>query len=210
MGELEAVCTGESRPRARGSRRTGIDKRPREGRVLVGRFGVSGDHIADTRHHGGIDQAVYAFAREDYGHWENELGRELPAGSFGENLTTVGIDVQNARIGERWQVGQTLVEVADVRIPCSVFAEFVGEPRWVKRFAQHGVPGAYLRVIEEGTVAAGDSIEVVERRDHDFTVGYTFRALTTEAQLLPAMAAETRISALIRRKIDAVTQGDAR
>jgi MOSC domain-containing protein YiiM len=163
---------------------------------------VDGDEIADLKHHGGHDQAVYAFAREDYAHWEAELGRPLAAGSFGENLTTVGLDVQGARIGERWLVGRALLEVTGVRIPCSVFAGFVDEPQWVRRFTEHGVPGAYLRVIEPGLVAAGDPVSVVEVPAHDLTVGYAFRAGTTRPDLLPSLAAEPRLGRALRTRVE--------
>ncbi len=203
MAHLEAVCIGRIQPTEHGSlKRTGIDKRPVAGRVAVGPLGLAGDQIADLDHHGGLDQAVYAFAREDYAFWEDELGRPLAAGGFGENLTTVGVNVQNARIGERWRVGETLLEVSGVRIPCSVFAGFVDEPRWVRRFTDHGVPGAYLRVLEPGTIAAGDPIEVVSAPAHDFTVGHAFRAGTTQPHLLAALAAEPALSRSLRKRAE--------
>ncbi|MDQ7991406.1 MAG: MOSC domain-containing protein [Propionicimonas sp.] len=203
MAHVEAVSTGRIRPTGHGAlKRTGIDKRPVAGPVRLHPLGVEGDEIADLERHGGHDQAVYAFAREDYAHWEAELGRPLAPGSFGENLTTVGLDVQGARIGERWRVGTALLELTGVRIPCSVFAGFVDEPHWVRRFTEHGVPGAYLRVIEPGTVAAGDPVTVVEVPDHDLTVGYAFRAGTTRPDLLPALAAEPRLGRGLRRRLD--------
>ncbi|MCC6495420.1 MAG: MOSC domain-containing protein [Propionibacteriaceae bacterium] len=202
MAHLEAVNTGRVRATGSGALgRTAIDKRPVTGPVRIEALGVQGDEIADHKHHGGPDQAVYAFAREDYRHWEAELGRALAAGSFGENLTTVGLDVQGARIGERWRVGTCLLEVTDVRIPCSVFAGFVAEPDWVRRFTQHGVPGAYLRVIEPGVVTAGDGIVVAETRPHDLTVGYAFRAATLEPGLLPALAAEERLGRSLSSRV---------
>lgn len=203
MANLEAVSIGTTRPTGHGTlKRTAIDKRPAAGPVRVGQLGVDGDEIADLKHHGGVDQAVYAFAREDYAHWEAELGRPLAAGSFGENLTTVGLDVQGARIGDRWQVGGCLLEVTDVRIPCAVFAGFVDEPHWVRRFTEHGVPGAYLRVIEPGEVAAGDEITVAESRPHDLTIGYAFRAATTQPELLPALASEDRLGRELRSRVE--------
>ncbi|MCA0253520.1 MAG: MOSC domain-containing protein [Actinobacteria bacterium] len=203
MAHLEAVCTGRIRPTEHGAlKRTAIDKRPVAGRVQVQLLGLAGDEIADLKHHGGADQAVYAFAREDYAFWETELGRPLAAGCFGENLTTVGADLQNARIGERWRVGETLLEVSGVRIPCAVFAGFVDEPHWVRRFTENGVPGAYFRVIEPGTVAAGDAIEVISVPDHDLTVELAFRAGTTEPELLPLLATEPRLSYRLRARAD--------
>lgn len=203
MAQIEAVSVGRIRPTEHGKlKRTAIDKRPVAGRVQVGPLGLVGDEIADLDHHGGLDQAVYAFAREDYAHWEAQLGRPLAAGAFGENLTTVGADVQNARIGERWRVGETLLEVTGVRIPCSTFAGFMDEPQWVRRFTENGVPGAYFRVIEAGTVAAGDPIDVVSVPDHDFTVGFAFRAGTTQPHLLAALADVPAISRSLRKRVD--------
>lgn len=202
MAQVEAVNVGRIRPTEHGAlKRTAIDKRPVAGRVRVEPLGVVGDEIADVEHHGGLDQAVYVFAREDYAHWEAELGRPLSAGVFGENLTTVGMDVQNARIGERWRVGEALLELTDVRMPCATFAGFMGEPQWVRRFTENGVPGAYFRVLEPGTVAAGDPIEVVSVPDHEFTVGYAFRAGTTQPHLLKAMAGEPALGRSLRKRV---------
>ncbi|KUJ70016.1 sulfurase [Streptomyces albus subsp. albus] len=198
---------------------TGIDKRPAEGPVAVfapsskgtGGSGVAGDTICDLRHHGGDDQAVYAYAREDLDRWERELGRELPGGVFGENLTASGLDVNGARIGERWRIGSELVlEVTSPRIPCRTFAGWLDERGWVKRFTQAAVPGAYLRVITPGEIRAGDPIEVVHRPDHEVTVSFLFRALTTERELLPrvlvAGEALSRVTLTKAREATAKTQ----
>lgn len=177
---------------------TGIDKRPTDAAVRVaapgakgiGASGLAGDEVCDTRHHGGDDQAVYAMAREDLDDWERELGRSLTAGSFGENLTTLGVDVSGALIGERWRVGpEVVLEVTCGRIPCRTFQGHLGEERWVKRFTAKGAPGAYLRVIEPGEVRAGDAIEILHRPDHEVTVALQFRAVTIERQLLPRLLA---------------------
>ncbi|MBT2402423.1 MULTISPECIES: MOSC domain-containing protein [unclassified Streptomyces] len=177
---------------------TGIGKRPVPGPVRVfapgpkgiAAGGVEGDDVCDLRHHGGDHQAVYAYAREDLDWWERELGRELPGGIFGENFTTSGIDVNGALLGERWRVGPDLVlEVASARIPCRTFQGALGETGWVKRFTQEARPGAYLRVIEEGSVSPGDTIEILHRPDHEVTVDFWFRAFTTERTLLPRTTA---------------------
>jgi MOSC domain-containing protein YiiM len=133
--------------------------------------------------------------------WESALGREIPAGQFGENLTTYGIDLNGAKAGERWRVGGALLELSGVRIPCSVFQGFIDEKQWVKRFTMQGRPGAYFRVLETGPVGAGDAIEVVERRDHDVTVDLLFRALTTERHLIPQLADEPRLDAFVARRL---------
>ncbi|WP_338782586.1 MOSC domain-containing protein [Streptomyces sp. DG1A-41] len=177
---------------------TGIDKQPVDGPVRVsapgpkgvGGSGLAGDAVCKLEHHGGDDQAVYAMAREDLDAWERELGRPLAHGAFGENLTTEGLDVTGARIGERWRVGPAVVlEVTCGRIPCRTFQGHLGEKQWVKRFTQRGAPGAYLRVIEPGEIRAGDPVELVRRPEHDVTVALQFRAVTTERTLLPRLLA---------------------
>ncbi|MEV5351640.1 MOSC domain-containing protein [Streptomyces sp. NPDC093516] len=177
---------------------TGIDKRPVAGPVRVaapgpkgiGGSGLAGDAVCKLEHHGGDDQAVYAMAREDLDAWERELGRTLADGAFGENLTTAGLDVSGALIGERWRIGpEVVLEVTSGRIPCRTFQGHLGEKGWVKRFTQRGAPGAYLRVIEPGEIRAGDAVEIVHRPGHDVTVALQFRAVTTERTLLPRLSA---------------------
>ncbi|ESU48798.1 hypothetical protein P376_3217 [Streptomyces sp. HCCB10043] len=200
--KLLTVNIGRPRPNAQTDGPgglSGIDKRPVEGPVEVrdpgpkgvGGSGLAGDAVCDLHHHGGSDQAVYAFAREDLDAWERELGgRKLADGAFGENFTTLGLDVSGALIGERWRVGADLVlEVTSGRIPCRTFAEHLGEQGWVRRFTQEGVTGAYLRVIEPGAVRAGDPVEIVHRPDHEITAALQFRASTTERTLLPSLLA---------------------
>jgi MOSC domain-containing protein YiiM len=173
-------------------RRTAIRKHPVDGPVRVGPLGVDGDQVADTRHHGGTYQAVYAFAREDLDTWAARLGQDIPDGQFGENLTTAGIDVNEAWIGEHWRIGTTVLEVIEVRIPCNVFKGWMHQSRfddtaWVKRFTAEGRPGPYLRVVQPGVLAAGDALEVVHRPDRSVTVSTVFRALTTDRHLLPTL-----------------------
>jgi len=172
---------------------TGIDKRPAAGPVAVrapdpGCSGLAGDQIFDVAHHGGGDQAVYAYAREDLDEWAAEIGRSLPNGVFGENLTTSGLDVTGTLIGERWRIGSGVVlEVTVPRIPCRTFAHWMAEQGWIKRFTRRARPGTYLRVVTPGEISGGDPITVVRRPDHDITVGLTFRALTLEPDLLPRL-----------------------
>lgn len=202
MAVVESVNTGRAVDVPWGKlRRSAIDKRPVSGPVRVHTLGVDGDEIADHVNHAGPDQAVYAYAAEDLQAWSDVLGRSLRPGQFGENLTTSGIDLNQSRAGDRWRVGGALLEIAGVRIPCSVFQGFLDEPRWVKRFTQGRVPGPYLRVLEEGTVQAGDVIDVVERRDHDITVELLFRALTIERELVPLLAVEPRIESFVARRL---------
>lgn len=171
---------------------TAIDKAPVAGPVQVRRLGLAGDQVFDTRNHGGPDKAVYAFAREDLDGWAAELGEEIPDGQFGENLTTVGIDVNEAEVGERWQIGSALLEVASVRTPCNDFKMWMGRcghdnRAWVRRFALEARPGPYLRVLGEGEVCAGDELEVVHRPGHGVSVTTMFRALMLDPALLPEL-----------------------
>jgi len=181
---------------------TGIDKQPVTGPVPVsapgpkgnGEVGLAGDVVCDVKHHGGPDQAVYAYAGEDQAWWAAELDRPLPPGIFGENLTTAGLDVSGALIGERWRIGAELVlEVSSPRIPCLTFEGWLGIPSWIKQFTHAARPGAYLRVIQPGTIQAGDPIQIVHRPEHTVTVALTFRALTLEPALLPLLTEATAL-----------------
>jgi MOSC domain-containing protein YiiM len=156
--------------------RTAIEKRPRSGPVTIGRLGADEDEQVDERHHGGPDQALYAYAREDLDWWTEQLGRELPNGVFGENITSAGLDISGALIGETWRLGTAVVQIASVRVPCGTFAGWMGERAWVKRFAAAGRPGAYLRVLEEGLTGAGDPIVVLSRPPDSVTVSEALRA----------------------------------
>jgi MOSC domain-containing protein YiiM len=181
---------------------TGIDKRAAAGPVAVHRLGLAGDTICDTANHGGLDQAVYAYAIEDTEWWQAGLGAELAValrpGSFGENLTVRGVDVTGAVIGERWQVGSTLLQVSVPRIPCSTFAAFWGVDRLVKRFTVAGRPGAYLRVLSEGELSAGDPVTVLDRPAHGLTIEQTFRAMTGDRSLAARLVGAPELPAAVR------------
>jgi MOSC domain-containing protein YiiM len=164
--------------------RSAIDKRPVAGPVAVGFLGLDGDECADKENHGGLEQAVYAYAREDLDWWTEQLGRELLDGSFGENLTTGGLAVTTALIGEVWQVGTVVVQVTSPRIPCVTFRSWLDEPHWVKRFADAGRTGAYLRVLSEGSVQAGDEVTVLSRPAEAVTVAESVLAFYGDQQIM--------------------------
>lgn len=160
---------------------TAIDKRPVDGPVRVRPLGLRADVQADRKHHGGVDQAVYAYAQEDADHFAGVLDREVTPGLFGENLRTAGVDVTGAVTGERWRIGETLeLEVTIPRIPCGTFARRLRVDGWVRRFTQEGRPGAYLRVVRSGSVAAGDPVVVTHRPSHGVTIGQLFAGPTPE------------------------------
>ena len=208
MAVLVSVNVGKARVNPwKDTGTTAIDKRPVQGPVAVsapgpkgsGAVGLAGDRVHDVRHHGGDDQAVYAYAREDLNEWAAQLGRELPGGVFGENLTTAGLDVNGALIGERWRIGeQVLLEASCPRIPCGTFQGWMREAGWIKRFSEAALPGGYLRVIEPGEIQAGDEITVEHRPDHDVTIALAFRALTLEPDLLPRLPAVAALPEEIR------------
>ena len=190
---------------------TGIDKRPVDGPVDVRPpgpmrgglgSGLVGDSIGNSKFHGGDDQAVYAYAREDLDVWQDQIDREITNGMFGENVTTSGVDVTNAVIGERWRVGSggLLLQVTRPRTPCKTFAMRMGIRGWIKTFTNGGTPGAYLRVLEPGPVAAGDEIEVFDRPEHGVTIATVYRAMMLEPDLMPSLLAADELPEPLKRQ----------
>jgi MOSC domain-containing protein YiiM len=190
MAKVEAVNVGQPRPIQRGNGKmetSGIWKEPITGRVAVRGVNIDGDDQADREVHGGPHRAVYAYAAEDTEWWEAELGRQLGPGIFGENLTLRGIDVTGARVGERWKIGTVVLEVTSPRVPCWKLAKKMDDRFFIKRFAQARRPGAYLRIVEEGELGAGDSVEIVHRPDHDVTLAFFVEAYEHDRALLPRL-----------------------
>jgi MOSC domain-containing protein YiiM len=206
MGELLSVNV--SQPATIGLRRgqpvaSAIRKSPVEGRVRVEGINLAGDRQADRHVHGGPDKAVYAYAREDSDWWASELEREVPSGAmFGENLTTSGIDCTNAVIGERWRVGTTLLEVCQPRLPCYKLGLRFEDPLMLKRFAQASRPGAYLRIVEEGELGAGDAVELLDRPGHGVTIRLVSDALLLDETLLEQTLAATELPRDLRDWIE--------
>ncbi|MFC6707933.1 MOSC domain-containing protein [Flexivirga alba] len=149
--------------------------------------GVLSDFIGDREHHGGDDQAVYAVAREELDWWGAELGRQLDDGMFGENLTTVGLDVDHAVIGTRWEVGGAVLEVSGPRIPCGTFRMHMAERGWLKKYVAHGLSGAYLRVVTPGVIRAGDGVHVLDEPTHGVDVPTAFRAFYDDLDAMRAV-----------------------
>jgi len=187
---IDKVPTSEPVPvRAPGNKRDGLGS------------GLVGDMVGDRLNHGGDIQAVYAYAREDLDHWESVLGRTLAGGVFGENLTTVGIDVSGAVIGERWRIGDELeLAVTVPRIPCGTFRAWIAESGWLRMFARAARPGTYLSVVRRGQVRAGDSVTVVHRPAHGVTVAHVFRALTLEPELLSSIVVVEELEEEIKER----------
>ncbi|MGW4634049.1 MOSC domain-containing protein [Nocardia sp. NPDC004415] len=205
-GRVEAVCVvhADIEVRTRVGR-SAIDKRPVEGRVPVRALGLDGDHVCDVEHHGGVDQAVYAYSDADADRWGHELGRTLPAGWFGENLRLSGLPVSDAVLGAHWAIGDTLLEVSAPRVPCAAFQQWSGERQWVKRFTLQSDTGCYFRVLTEGSIGAGDEVRVVRVPEHGITVRDLFTG-ADHALLERLRVEEPTISADVHMQIDRHTR----
>jgi MOSC domain-containing protein YiiM len=210
VSEILSVNVGRGQPTEHSTAgRTAIDKCPVVGPVElrapdpdepVG-SGVVGDEICDVRFHGGSDRAVYAYAREDLDQWAVDLDRPLRNGMFGENLTTTGVDLTGALIGERWRVGaDAVLEITMPRIPCRTFAAWLGERGWLRTFVRRGHPGAMLRVLRPGLVRAGDPVTTICRPDHGITVGFALHAVFTEQRLLPQLLVADALAGELRQR----------
>lgn len=186
MGRLVSLNVGQ--PQVIGFRQgklvcSAIGKQPVDGRRAVRGVNIDGDDQADRKVHGGAEMAVYAYAAEDEAWWATQLGRPIEPGMFGENLTTGDVDCTGAVIGERWRIGTALLEVCQPRTPCFKLAMLLGEPLMERAFVRAGRPGAYLRIIEEGELGAGDAIELVDRPDHGVTIELVQRAVLLDHSL---------------------------
>jgi len=171
-----------------------IWKSPVSGRVAARGVNLAGDRQADLQAHGGLDKAVYAYAVEDQRWWEREIGRPLSNGEFGENLTTEGIELNDALVGERWQIGSTVLEVSEPRIPCWRLGVRMNDQRFPRRFTEALRPGAYLRIVVEGDVGAGDEIRVVERPEQGLTIRDVFRIYTRDRHEVDRLLAVPQMS----------------
>jgi len=176
--------------------RTGIDKRPTSQPIKFENNEVAGDVVVDRKHHGGYDKAVYAYAREDAIWWEAQISKKLNNGAFGENLTTEGIDVNAALIGERWEIGTVILEVSEPRIPCRVFAGFWDRSTLIKEFTDARRPGTYLRIIKEGEIKAGDEIKIIFKPEHEISIKDLFDAKSGERSKITALKELQDFSAL--------------
>jgi MOSC domain-containing protein YiiM len=178
-----------------------IVKAPVAGPVRAVGVNLEGDDQADRRVHGGPDKAVYAYAREDSDWWAGELDREIPDGMFGENLTVEGVDVSGAVVGERWRIGTVELEVSQPRLPCAKLGMRFEDLKMAKRFGQASRPGAYLRIVTEGTLEAGDAVEVLSRPEHGVTVALVADAILVDESLVPRAASAPELAESLARPL---------
>ncbi|ETD33107.1 molybdenum cofactor sulfurase [Williamsia sp. D3] len=199
VGTVLAVCAVHEEHRlAGGVGISAIDKRAIDGPVDVNENGLDIDHVCDVKHHGGLDQAVYAYSEDEAQRWATELDRELPYGWFGENLRIAGVATTDAVIGERWKVGDTLeLEVTIARTPCRTFADWAQEENWIKRFNAQADVGCYLRVVQPGAVTAGDVVRVISRPDHGVLVRHLITGPDRDA-LVELLAADSLPPKVVR------------
>jgi MOSC domain-containing protein YiiM len=209
-GTLIAVCAVHTlHDGHRSAGLTAIDKRPLPGAVPIEPLGVAGDRQIEDKH-GGRDQALYAYAREDAARWAAELGIDIPPGTFGENLAIGGMAVTDAVLGERWRIGSTvIVETSTPRTPCRTFQSWMGQPQWIKRFTERGDVGTYLRVLTHGTVRAGDPIQVLSRPAHGVTIREVFHAAEQHPERLLRLLHEAndlpyKAELRVRKALDAM------
>lgn len=174
--------------------KSAIWKSPVQGRIAIRGINLDGDDQADREAHGGFDKAIYAYAIEDTRWWEEVIGKPLAYGQFGENLTTDGIEVNDALVGERWQVGTAVLEVSEPRVPCWRLGVRMGDNLFPRRFTEAQRPGTYLRIVVEGHVGAGDEIRVVERPDHNLTIRDVFRIYTRDRHEVEQLLAVPQMS----------------
>ena len=139
---------------------TGIFKFPTDKPVKVTRLGLEGDVVYDKKHHGGPDQAIYVYGLADYAWWKKELRKEIPSGTFGDNLTISDLESARFNVGDMLQIGDVTLQVSAPRIPCKTFAARMDDSLWVKKFRYAERPGLYCRVLKEGFVRAGDIVSV--------------------------------------------------
>lgn len=198
-GTVLAVCAVHEEHRlAGGVGISAIDKRAIDGPVDVNENGLDIDYVCDVKHHGGLDQAVYAYSEDEAQRWATELDRDLPYGWFGENLRIAGVATTDAVIGERWKVGDTLeLEVTIARTPCRTFADWAQEANWIKRFNAQADVGCYLRVVQPGAVTAGDVVRVISRPDHGVLVRHLITGPERDA-LVELLAADSLPPKVVR------------
>ena len=203
--QVTSVNRGQSETIEHGNKSmtTGICKRPVEGPVLLMEAGMEGDAVVDVEHHGGLDQAIYAYSGDDYHWWSSSAGRDFEPGAFGENLTIEGMP-SDMRVGDRLLIGEVVLEATAPRIPCSTLAARIGDSGFGLEFREAERPGVYFRVLNPGSVQAGDAVTLVESDATDVTImdlfHFYYALQHDEATLLRYL--EAPIASRVRTKVE--------
>jgi len=169
--QIDSINVGEISTVAHGGKsvQTGICKTPVTGKVAVTALGLQGDEIGNAMHHGGVDQAVYAYSMDDYEWWQSQLDRSLPPGSFGDNLTIRGMP-SDMRVGDRLLIGDVILEATAPRIPCATLSMRFSNSSFALEFRRAERPGIYFRVLNEGDIESGDAVTLVENDEDTVTI----------------------------------------
>jgi MOSC domain-containing protein YiiM len=181
--------------------RTGIDKRAVSS-ARVGTLGLESDVVANKKHHGGLDQAVYVYGSTDYDYWVLQLGESIAPGTFGENLTISDFESADVFVGDRLRISGVLLEFTAPRIPCATLAARMNDKSFVKKFTQAERPGVYCRVLEPGVVRAGDVVTLEPAGVRTFTIRQLMRWYYDLEPLEPKEILETPIAARWRKSIE--------
>jgi len=176
---------------------TSIFKEPVAGRVAVRRLNLDGDRQADLTVHGGKNKAVYAYPSEYYSYWRAEFpNMHLPWSMFGENLTLAGLVDDTVHIGDSFRVGSAILAVTQPRLPCYKLGIKFGRDDMLKRFLDSGLTGFYFAVLEEGEVAAGDPVTLLEHDEHEIKVSDITRLYKSEKHNLALLQRALQVQAL--------------
>jgi len=203
--ELLSVNIGQKRTQPKGNalETTGIYKLPTKEPVEIRTLGIQTDVICDTKNHGGPDQAIYIYGTADYDWWSTGLGRTLEPGTFGENLTISELESAGFNIGDRLHVGSTILEVTAPRIPCGTLARRMGDAHFVKQYRNAERPGLYCRVIQEGSIRAGNEVRLERYTGETISILQMFRDYYDNPKNEETLRRALRAPIAIRARIEA-------
>jgi MOSC domain-containing protein YiiM len=198
--KIHAVCVGHAEKLPGKSYKTGIFKMPQSGAVMIDAEGIVGDAICNRKHHGGVDQAIYVEGLLTLDWWSSELGKPMIPGTFGENLVFEGLDNRDVCVGDRFIIGEIVLEATSARIPCATFTARMNDPTFARRYTRAARPGIYCRVLKGGMVSVGDDISYVAYEGEKVAIAET---MATFGKMLSATDRARYLSAPIHYKMRA-------
>jgi len=183
--------------------KTGIYKTPTNVPIYLEKEQVRGDEISNRKVHGGAFKACYLFSAEHYPYWENLYPHfDWHWGILGENLTVKGLDENKIYVGDIYKIGSAVIQITQPREPCSTFGVKMGSQAILKQFIQHGYPGTYVRVLEEGYVKVNDTFELIEKAKNSLTTAQLSKLLFVKEKNQDLLALAINNDALPQRKKD--------